>query len=95
MRLINDAFLEKLIACSDTEKRIMYAIEEAPSPVSSNEIHDYVGNLHLLPVTADNTTFAEWAASWESQSTDAVEFMNGVYRSLLGDLAAGFGAARQ
>jgi hypothetical protein len=94
MRLINDAFLEKLIACSDTEKRIMYAIEEAPSPVSSNEIHDYVGNLHLLPVTADNTTFAEWAASWESQSTDAVEFMNGVYRSLLCDLAAGFGAAR-
>ena len=64
------------------------------TPVSSREIHDYVGNLHLLPVTDDNITFAEWSGTWESDTTDAVEYMNGVYRSLLRDLAAAFGAKR-
>lgn len=91
-RLLNHAFLDTLIAYSTLEKRMMYSMDEGPSPVSSREICDYVGNLHLLPVTVDNTTFAEWSGSWESGNTDSIEFMNNVYRSLLGDLAAGFGA---
>ena len=66
----------------------MYSLNDGPSPVSSREIRDYIGNLHLLPVTADNITFAEWSGMWESETTDAVEYMNGVYRSLLRDLAA-------
>ena len=53
-----------------------------------------MGNLHLLPVTDDNITFAEWSGTWESDTTDVVEYMNGVYRSLLRDLAAAFGAKR-
>jgi hypothetical protein len=39
-------------------------------------------------------TFAEWSGSWESDTTDAVEYMNAIYRSLLGDLAAEFGGRR-
>jgi hypothetical protein len=93
-RLLNGAFLDTLIAYSAVERRMMYSLDEGPSPVSSREVRDYVGNLHLLPVTADNTTFVEWSGIWESENTNAVEYMNGVYRSLLGDLAAGFGAKR-
>jgi hypothetical protein len=89
-RLLNGVFLDTLIAYNQIEKRIMSSMDEGPSPVSAREIYDYVGNLHLLPVTADNTTFAEWSASWESINTDAVEYMNLVYRSLLSDLAVGF-----
>jgi hypothetical protein len=89
-RLLNGVFLDTLIAYNQIEKRIMYSMDEGPSPVSAREIYDYVGNLHLLPVTADNTTFAEWSASWESINTDAIEYMNLVYRSLLSDLAVGF-----
>jgi hypothetical protein len=73
---------------------MMYSLDGGPSPVSSREIRDYIGNLHLLPVTAENITFAEWSGIWESETTDAVEYMNGVYRSLLRDLAAGFGDKR-
>lgn len=89
-RLLNGVFLDTLIAYSIIEKRIMYSMDEGPTPMSSREIHNYVGNLHLLPVTADNATFAEWSASWESGNADAVEFMNDVYRCLLSDLAAEF-----
>jgi hypothetical protein len=91
-RLLNGVFLDTLIAYSFIEKRMMYSMDEGPPPVSSKEIHDYVGNLHLLPVTADNTTFAEWSACWGSINTDAIEYMNLVYRSLLSNLAAGFSA---
>lgn len=94
-RLLNGVFLDTLIAYNQIEKRIMYSMDAGPSPVSSREIHDYVGNLHLLPVTADNTTFAEWSASWESINTDAIEYMNLVYRSLLSDLAVGFGVEKR
>lgn len=91
-RLLNGLFLDTLIAYSAIEKRMMYSMDEGPSPVSSREIHEYVGNLHLLPLTADNTTFVEWSGSWEAGTPAAVEYMNKVYRSLLRDLAAEFGA---
>lgn len=89
-RRLNGVFLDTLIAYSAIDRRMTYSIDEGPSPVSSAEIHDYAGDLHLLPVTAVNTTFVEWSAMWESENTDAVEYMNNVYRSLLTDLAAGF-----
>lgn len=89
-RLLNGEFLDTLIAYSEIERRMMYSMDEGPSPVSSREIHDYVGNLHLLPVTVDDRTFVEWSGSWEGANTEAVEYMNKVYRSLLADLAAEF-----
>ena len=89
-RRLNGTFLDTLVAYSAIERRITYSLDEGPSPVSSGEIRNYVGELHLLPVTADSTTFAEWSATWESGNTDAVGYMNDVYRSLLADLAAGF-----
>lgn len=92
-RLLNGVFLDTLIAYSALEKRITYSLDEGPYPVSSNEISAYVGDLHLLPVTADNRTFVEWSGSWELGNTDTVSYMNGVYRSLLSDLAAEFGGS--
>jgi hypothetical protein len=77
---LNGAFLDTLIAYSAVERRIMYSLDEGPPPVSSREVRDYVGNLHLLPVTADNTTFVEWSGTWEAENTNAIEYMNGVYR---------------
>lgn len=93
-RLLNGVFLDTLIAYSSIGRRMMYSMDEGPSPVSSSEIQDYVGNLHLLPVTADSTTFVEWSATWESKNADMVGYMDEVYRALLMDLATGFGARR-
>ena len=91
-RLLNGVFLDTLVAYSTIEHRLMYSMDEGPSPVSSREIRGYVGDLHLLPVTAANATFAEWTGTWEGGGEAAVPYMNGVYRSLLLDLAASFEA---
>jgi hypothetical protein len=91
-RLLNGVFLDTLITYSSIEHRLVYSMDEGPSPVSSHEIQGYVGDLHLLPVIATNTTFAEWTGTWEGGSASAVPYMNDVYRSLLADLAAAFGA---
>lgn len=89
-RRLNGIFLDTLVAYSAIDRRITYSLDEGPSPVSSGEIHDYVGDLHLLPVTVAGTTFVEWSARWESKNTDGVKYMNDVYRSLLADLEAEF-----
>lgn len=89
-RLLNGSFLDTLIAYSELEHRIMYSIDDAPSPISPKEISNYVGELHLLPITHGGKTFAEWSGSWESKSAEAIAFMNTIYRALLHDLAAEF-----
>jgi hypothetical protein len=94
-RLLNGVFLDTLVAYSTIEHRLMYSMDEGPSPVSSREIRGYVGDLHLLPVTAASATFAEWTGTWdtwEGGGEAAVAYMNDVYRSLLVDLAASFEA---
>jgi hypothetical protein len=51
----------------------------------------YVGHLHLLPITKDDTTFAEWSSSWESDSEDAVEFCHTIYVAFLDEMANSLG----
>lgn len=89
-RLLNDQFLDSLIAYSELDHRIMYSIDDAPSPVSPKEISNYVGDLHLLPLTSESRTFVEWTGSWEAATSAAVPFMNEIYIALLQDLAACF-----
>jgi hypothetical protein len=68
-----------------------YSIDDGPSPVSAQDIKGYVGLVHLLPITKDNTTFVEWSSSWESESEDAVEFCHGMYVALLDEMANSLG----
>ncbi len=91
-RLINGAFLDTLITHSDHDHRIQYSIDDAPSPMSPKEISNYVGDLHLLAVTNEGKTFAEWTGTWDSESSEGVDFMNQIYVSLLGDLKKEFEA---
>ena len=89
-RVLNGAFHETLIEWDQDEHRIRYSIDDGPSPVSKDEVSNYVGHLHLLPVTEGNVTFAEWSSSWESRSQDAVDFCHNIYVGLLSALAASF-----
>ena len=84
---MNDAFHEALIELDDATHTIRYSIDNGPSPVSSEDVKGYVGQVHLLPITKDNTTFAEWSSSWESDSEDAVEFCQTIYVALLDEMA--------
>lgn len=95
-RLLNGEFLDTLIAYSAVDHRINYSIDAAPSPISPAEIKNYVGDLHLLPITSEGKTFVEWTGMWESTGrcestgTEAIEFMNKIYVILLKDLADQF-----
>ena len=89
-RLLNGSFLDTLIAYSSLDHRITYSIDDAPSPISPAEISNYVGDLHLLPITYEGKTFVEWSGRWESNGTEAIKFMNDIYVKLLKDLAVQF-----
>lgn len=86
-RILNDAFHETLLECNDQEHRVRYSIDEGPSPVSSAEVSHYIGELHLIPTTLDNSTFVEWGSTWESNSEDAEGFCHQIYVALLRELA--------
>jgi uncharacterized protein YndB with AHSA1/START domain len=51
---------EQLLALSDYEFSVTYAILESPMGVA-----DYVATLRLFPVTDSGRTFAEWVAEFE------------------------------
>jgi Polyketide cyclase / dehydrase and lipid transport len=51
---------ERLLALSDYDLSLSYAILESPMPVE-----DYVSSLSLTPITDGNRTFAEWQAEFE------------------------------
>ena len=89
-RVLNDAFHETLLELSDLGHTIRYSIDDGPSPVSKDEVKDYIGVLHLLPITDNDTTFVEWSSSWEAKDDAAVEFCHGIYVALLADLKKSF-----
>jgi hypothetical protein len=57
-RLLSGAFLDTLIAYSAVERRMMYSLDEGPSPVSSREVLDYVGTCICYP--SQPTTRRSW-----------------------------------
>ena len=89
-RILNGVFHETQIEWDAEAHRIRYSIDDGPTPVSKNDVSDYIGHLHLLPVTASDPTFVEWSSSWESPSEDAVEFCHNIYVALLSSLAKQF-----
>jgi len=86
-RILNNAFHETLLECNDNEYRVRYSIDDGPSPVSVEEVQNYIGQIQLKPVTLSNETFVEWSSTWESSSEEAREFCHQIYVALLQSLA--------
>lgn len=87
-RVLNGAFHETLLECHEASHRIRYSIDDGPSPVSAQEVKNYVGTLQLRPITLSHATFVEWRSAWESQSEDARDFCHQIYVALLRTLAS-------
>ena len=85
-RVLNDAFHETLIEVSGDNHLIRHSIDNGPSPVSPDNVSNYVGEIRLTS-EGDNTTLVEWSSSWDSTSEDAAAFCQGIYVALLGDHA--------
>ena len=78
---------EQLLALSDYEYSVSYAILESPLGVS-----DYVATLRLFPVTDGGRTFAEWVAEFECPPARAAELSRQIGQ---GVFQAGFDRLKQ
>jgi hypothetical protein len=89
-RILNGAFHETLTRIEPQSYRLEYSIDDGPSPVSKEEVSNYIGVIQLGPAPDSEGTLATWTSSWESNSEDAVEFCHGIYVALLNELAGQF-----
>jgi len=88
-RILNNAFYETLQEINNNNYSLKYSIDDGPSPVSKDEVKNYIGSVQLSP-TNGGGTLVEWNSSWESKADDAVEFCHGIYVALLDSLEKSF-----
>ena len=89
-RILNHAFHETLIEIDPTSHSLKYSIDDGPSPVSKDEVSNYIGAVQMTPNPDGNGTLVVWSSSWDSNSEDAVAFCSGIYVALLNELAETF-----
>ncbi len=89
-RILNDAFHETLVEYKPDEYKLSYSIDDGPSPVSKQEVANYIGVIQLSKDPEGNGTLVEWSSSWNANTEDAVEFCHGIYVALLKELKSIF-----
>ena len=89
-RVLNGVFHETLVELDDDAHILRYSIDDGPPPVSKEEISNYIGCVQLSADQEGGGILVEWTSSWDSNSDDAVEFCQGIYVALLGELANSF-----
>jgi hypothetical protein len=85
-RVLNGVFHETLHELDDRAHNLAYRIDDGPSPVSSDDVNNYVGRLSARPITEGAGTFVEWSSTWERNDQAAGEFCHGIYVALLRDM---------
>ncbi len=71
---------------SDIQRTFRYTIDDGPSPVSKDEVSDYVGCVRVCGITEGGGSFVEWSSTWEAKDDAAREFCQTIYVALLGQL---------
>jgi hypothetical protein len=91
-RVLNDTFEETLLSLDDGDHKFSYSIDDAPgTPVSRENVRNYVGEVRLAPITEDNSTFVEWRSSCDATDAAAVSnFCNPIYGAALRSLKKRF-----
>jgi uncharacterized protein YndB with AHSA1/START domain len=64
---------ERLLAFSDADHLVSYAIIETPQPISNHK-----ATLQLRPVTDGNRTYAEWTASFDTPPNEGEAIARGM-----------------
>lgn len=89
-RILNGVFHETLVDINNANYELKYSIDDGPSPVAKDEVKNYFGVIKLS--ATDDGTLVVWTSSWEATVDDAVEFCQGIYVALLGELKQSFSA---
>ena len=83
-RILNGAFHETLRTLDDMGKTFTYSIDDGPSPVSKDDVNNYVG-LVLVEHMATGTR-VEWSSTWQQNDDAAHDFCHAIYVALLDDM---------
>ena len=89
-RILNGVFHETLLTLDDEERTFSYSIDDGPEAVSKDNVQGYIGEVRVLPVTDDDSTFVLWTSRWDSSGGGVQEFCDPIYRALLGALKSHF-----
>ena len=90
-RVLNGVFHETLLSLDNLHRTLAYSIDDGPDAVARDAVKNYVGRIHVSPITAYNGTFVEWESTYDSANTDAVgELCNPIYQALLAALRGHF-----
>lgn len=85
-RVLNGVFHETLRTIEEDAKTLTYSIDDGPSPVSKNEVENYVGRVTVRQVEQGESSLVEWSSSWQHNNEAATEFCQGIYVALLEDM---------
>ena len=87
-RVLNGVFHETLRELDDAGHTFAYSIDEAPSPISSREISDYIGRVAVKASPDGGGSLVEWTSSWQNNDAAGYEFCHPIYVALLADMKA-------
>ena len=86
VRVLNGAFHETLREFDEGQHTFSYTVDEGPSPISPEEVSNFVGRVKMKPASDGDGTFVEWTSAWEKNDEKAYEFCHGIYLALLDDM---------
>ena len=84
-RVLNGVFHETLHELSDETKSFSYSIDDAPSPISRDDVSNYVGRV-TVRAAPEGGTLVEWTSQWERNDDKGYEFCHPIYVALLTDM---------
>lgn len=86
-RILNDAFHETLLSLDNKARKFTYSIDDGPAVVSKDNVEGYIGEVTVLPISENNTSFVVWSSDWKSAKEDGIaDFCNPIYHAILQDL---------
>jgi hypothetical protein len=84
-RVLNGVFHETLHELNDETRTFSYSIDDAPSPISRDDVSNYVGRV-TVQASPEGGTLVEWASQWERNDEAGYEFCHSIYVALLTDM---------
>ncbi|MCH9031383.1 MAG: SRPBCC family protein, partial [candidate division Zixibacteria bacterium] len=81
-RILNDVFHETLAELDEENKTFAYSIDDGPSPISKDDVSNYIGRVRVSSATNGGETLVEWTSIWEKNDEAAYEFCHSIYVAL-------------
>ena len=85
-RVLNGVFQETLLTLEEETRTFTYSIDDGPSPISKDDVKNYVGRVTVQEAEEGDGTLVEWSSSWQDNNEAAAEFCHGIYVALLQDM---------